>query len=386
MKVLLVGDSIIQGSFSTITHNICNKLVNKCDLVVYGTGYDGRVKHPYKYYIYPAKSGDDIYNFDYFNKVVKDERPDVIIIFNYDYIVKKFLNSIKDIEIGRRILILPISLFPISVGNMLSFSSLESHVSSVLTYTDFAKSKILDINPNLKITSICGGVNHHIFYSVKDAKKELGLQNIFVVGNVSSNTYINRLDLFLKGFSIFAKNKSDVRCLIHTTSIDYTYNIKWMANNLGISNKLILSKNNLEFDKLNMLYNLLDLSVNTCLGSDLKLTLLESAACRVPILCPKQENLIDIWGDVATYIKLSKYTETVPNTEFEGEVIDLDDFVECLEKFYSDRSYTSSMGEAAFNYSNSERFDWGVVSNKVYSAITDAYQDKVNVLDTVRIN
>lgn len=385
MKVIWAGDFLNNSGFSNVTHNICNNLVNKCDLVVYGIGYDGRVKNPYKYYAYHAKFGDDIYNFEYFIKVIKDEKPDVIVIFNDDNIIKNFLEYVKYTNIGTIVVLFPINLLPLSIKNMLLLSNQEFRVSSVLTYTEASKHKVLDINPNLNVNSIYHGVCHKTFFPLKNAKELLGLNKLFIVGNINTNTFRKRLDLFIKGFSLFAKNKQDVRCLIHTSLQNTTYNIKMLANSYGISNKLILSTTQLDVSNLNLLYNLLDVNCNTGLGGGFELSLLEGAACGIPVLCPKQFNLVDIWGDVAHYIKLSKYTESVPNTEFEGEVIDLDDFVDCLERFYSDRSYAFMRGEEAFNYSNNEKFDWEIVSNKVYQSIVKAYNDRISTLELTKV-
>jgi len=382
MKVLWIGDAVIQSGFSVVTHNICNRLQNKCEVSVFGVCYDGRVRHPCKYHIYPGLTPGDMYNFEFAGNVALWENPDIIVIFNDLHIIKKYIEWIQSITRNydtkaRIIPLFPINLLPLNKGDVLALTELG--VDTVLTYTDYSKDKVTEINPNLNAVSIYHGVDKGTYYPVPDAKQELGLKNYFIVGNINSNTYRKRLDLFLEGFAKFAKGKSDVRCLIHANNKDISYDLPVLVNDLGITDKIIVSSGKLTPDKINVLYNVMDVNTNTSLGEGFGLSLVEGAACGVPILCSNHGNLRDIWGKNADYIKTER-SEYIAGTLYKGDVIDTNDFAKKLNRFYEDRKYLQQRKEAVLSACNHKRFDWESVTDKVFGAATKVNNGRLSVV------
>lgn len=378
MKVLWIGDAVVQSGFSIVTHNICNELYRKCDLVVYGIRYDGRERHKYPYYIYPAQTPGDIYNFNYAVKVVEDEEPDIIVLFNDDHVIRRFLDAIVNKGV-QTIPLFPVNLLPIKKDNMPAFSDPKFGITEVMSYTEFSKRKIEEINPNISVNAIYHGVDRKVFFPMKNAKKELNLQDYFVVGNVNINSYRKRLDLFLKGFAKFAKGKNDVRCLIHAAGSDRVYDLASIAQDLGIAGKVILSQSKISFEDMRLLYNTMDVNCSTCVGEGFGLSFIEGAACGIPILCPEHGNLVDIWQDKAEYIKIG-YQDYIPGTNYIADVICIDDFADKLNKFYEDRKFTRMKGERVYEFSKDKKFDWKVVADKVFNIICRVNENKVNIL------
>lgn len=379
MKILWVGDAVIMSGFSIVTHNICNRLANYCDLTVYGIGYNGMAKRSYTYFIYPAYQNGDIYGFKNINNVIEEEKPDVIVFFNDDNIVYSYFNVVESTG-ARRVVFFPVNLLPIHSDYILTFSESRFNTSVVMTYTDFSKSKVLDISNVLPVESVYHGVDHDKFYPLDNVKKDLGLSDYFIVGNINTNTYRKRLDLFLKGFAEFAHGKDFVKCLIHASNRDQAYNIAISAKNLGIADKLLFSKSRVDTDKLNLFYNLMDVNCNTSLGEGFGLSLIEGAACKVPVLCPNHGNLNDIWQKGAHFIKTQKRTESVFGTNFEGDVIDIDDFVSKLNFLYRNEEARLQLAEDAYEYSLNTKFSWDEITDKIYKILLYAYNDKVDLL------
>lgn len=378
MKVLWIGDAIIQSGFSIVTHNICNELCTKCSLEVFGIRYDGMARNPYPYYIYPAHTFSDYYSFNFAKQLVNKEKPDVVVVFNDDNTVIKYVNKIYDC--GSIIIpMFPINLLPIDKNNILLFNNL--NINNVITYTDFSKNKILEVNPNLKVTSIYHGVHNNVFFPIKDAKKYVGLDGKFVVGQVNTNTYRKRLDLFLIGFAEFAKDKSDVVCLIHSNNNDIAYDLVNIANDLNINDKVIFSNESVSFEKMNLIYNIMDINVNTSIGEGFGLSLLEGAACGVPVLCPNHGNLKNIWIKGADFIDIER-REYVAGTNFVGDVISVDNFVNKLNKFYNDRTYLKTKSEESLEQSKSEKFMWKNVAYKVYKVLLNANKQKISYISS----
>jgi len=380
MRVLWIGDAVINSGFSVVTHNICNELSKLCDLTVLGIGYDGRTKHPCPFYIYPGYHNGDMYSFDFAASLISREYPDVVVVFNDLPIVHNYLDRIAELRKTNNINAKIVPLFPLNFvpPNALDILNLYfKEVEEVMVYTDFAKMVVESINPQLKAESIYHGVDIGTYFPVEDAKVKFGLKDCFVVGNVNSNTYRKRLDLFLKGFAEFAKDKDDVRCLVHASNKDISYDLKLIIKDLGLEGKTILSTNNLRPEELNMLYNIMDVNVNTAMGEGFGLSLIEGATCGVPILCPEYGNLIDIWGDSAFYIELRE-SEYVAGTRFVGGAIDIGDMAKKLNLLYEDRNLLTDMGKRARERSNLDRFKWSTIAGKVHKTLVSVNKDRLS--------
>ncbi len=378
--MLFIADAVIQSGFSVVTHNICNELVNSCDLTVFGIRYNGRTRHPCKYYIYPGEYGGDMYGFNFVNKVISKENPDVVVIFNDLSVVIGYINMIlsSDMKDTTLIPMFPVNMLPLNKDEVIKLSI--GGVNHIIAYTDFSKNEILKINPNLEVTSIYHGVDRSIFKPNLTFRKLLRLEGYFIVGNIGSNTYRKRLDLFLEGFSLFARGKDDVRCLIHASGIDKAYDLKAIARDLGINNKVIFSFDTVLVNNMPNLYNLMDVSCLTSLGEGFALSLVESASCGAALLCSDIGNLRDIWGDNADYINIDRY-EYVPNATGEkGAVISVDSLANGLDKLYKDREYLNSRRLAAFNASKDEKFLWETVSKKVFKVLCDVNSDRLSFI------
>lgn len=374
MNVLWIGDAIVNSGFSIVTHSICNELCQKCDIDVFGIRYDGRETHPYPYHIYPGRLDKDIYSVDYANELINKTRPDVVIIFNDDHVINSYLKNIV-LPPGTRVIpMFPVNMLPVDKESIMGFGD-----STVLTYTNFSRNKVREVNPNLTISAVYHGVNHDVFQKVDGVKESVGLKDSFVVGTINSNTYRKRLDLFLKGFAKFAKGKSDVKCLIHATNKDYSYELGNIVNDLGIGNKTILSTSPRDFIEINALYNMMDVNVNTSMGEGFGLSLIEGAACGVPVLCPSHGNLTDIWTQGAEFIDIEDQ-EYVAGTKFVGGRISIDSMADKLDKLYEKRDYTKELGGLALEHSNESKFSWETVASKVYKAIFDVNFSKISYI------
>ena len=380
LKVLWCGDAVIQSGFSVVTHNVCNRLSTMYDVVVYGIGHNGSIVHPYTYRIQPASVGGDLYGFRGFTEFVDSVNPDVIVLFNDDFVVLQYLSLIINHSACKTV-ILPINCFPINPYNAMNISM--CGVNNILTYTEYAKNKFREVNPNLDIDTMYHGVDVSIFQPVLDVKKNNGIDDYFVIGNINTNTVRKRLDLFLKIFSKFASDKEKVKCVIHTDRIRGEYLLDEIAKQYGILDKVIFSSGRLTFTAMNELYNLMDVVCTTCIGEGFGLSLLEGAACGKPIVCPDLGNLRDIWSMGADFVKVS-HKDYIPYTAFEGEVVDIDDFVRALNKLYYDPIHRTNLGSDALRRVYDAKFNWNNVADKVSNAIQKAMKWKLVTVEATR--
>ena len=378
MKVLWIGDAVIQSGFSTVTRGICKELNKECDLTVFGIGYNGKVRNTSDYYVYPGADRYDIYSVAHATDVVARDNYDVVVLFNDLAVVLDYARSIR--KVMPKIPL--VALFPVNVPPMLHKEVIELtnyEFCEVMTYTEFSKNHLLSINPNLSVTAVYHGVDKEMFVRNDDCKQLTGLKNNFVVGYVGSNTYRKRLDLLIEGFAKFAKDKEDVRCLLHVGDINLSYPLADVALFYGVKDKLLLSAGNIPDERVRLMYSVMDVNVNTSLGEGFGLPLLEGASCGVPILCSEHGNLTDIWSSGADFIKIDRY-EYIPNTYQRGAVINTTDMAEKLSKLYEDRNYLKQKSADALVRSSELLFDWKVISDKVSKVLTTASKSRVNII------
>lgn len=375
LKILVVADALISSGFAQVTHNVFPKLVDKFDIKVFGIGYDGRVTNKYPFEIYPAMASGDLYGFRHFQSIMNKEKPEVVLLFNDLSIIYRYLDLVDQDAI--KIAMFPVNLLPIDTEEALKLSNCRVH--HVISYTEWSKQQILAVNPNLTISSCYHGVDREVYYPINDAKKAIGISDeTFLITSVNTNTYRKRLDLLFKGFCEFADDKDDVLLLLHYNNSDQVWDFKRLAKRFGVTGKIVFSNSFLPADQLNIIYNACDLFVATPAGEGFGLSEMIAAACNKPLLITDTENLRDIWGDSAEYIKAT--TEIMPNTNQDGAVVNIEDLVKKLNKFYYDRDYLSEMSIRASINAQKIKFNWGTVADKIGRSITFASNNGYKIL------
>lgn len=378
MKILWVGDACIQSGFSTVTHNICDRLVKTLDLSVFGIGYNGKTKNTHSYYVFPAGDKYDLYSFSDINKVISSEGAEVVVLFNDLPIVVEYVKHIRGVFPKLPIAsLIPINMLPLDTK--LLTSMVTYGVNDVMVYTEFSKEQFGLVIPSVNISSTYHGVDKKIFYSEPQLKSSVGLKDVFTVGFVGTNSYRKRPDLFIEGFSKFAGGKNDVRAIIHTDNTNGDYLITDIAKYYDVADKIIISSGNVDNNKLRMIYNIMNVNVNTSTGEGFGLPLIEGAACGIPILCPAHGNLLDVWSSGATFINIAR-EEYVPKQNVRASIINTDDMANKLNKFYEDTNYLNEQSKLAFSRTNDNLFDWDVVTSKVYKSILQTAKSVVNLI------
>lgn len=378
MKVIWIGDAVMQSGFSTVTHGICDELQSKCNLSVFGISYNGKIRNTFGYYVFPGASHGDLYSFAYASELVFNENPEVVVLFNDLPVILEYANQIRRFLPKIPIVALfPVNIPPVSSKEIIGLAN--NDISEIMTYTEAAKKHILSINPNLSVSAIYHGVNRKIYCRDEQCKQLTGLEDSFVVGYVGSNTQRKRLDLLIEGFAKFAHNKSDVRCVLHTNDPNSVYPLVDVADYFKVKDKLILSSGNVVSDRIKLIYSIMDVNINTSLGEGFGLPLLEGASCGVPILCPEHSNLTDIWSSGADFIKICRH-EYIPGTNQVGAVIDTNDMADKLNRMYEDRNYLKQQSTDALVRSQNTMFAWNTVADKVYNVLLSASKSRVSII------
>src|SRR5262249_15522899 len=138
------------------------------------------------------------------------------------------------------------------------------------------------------------GVDAETFYPMSSAtdiaKSQLGvlpdtqIPGSFIVLNANRNQPRKRIDITLKAFSIFAKDKPDnVKLYLHMGVQDLGWHIVKVARRFGIEERIIVSDSggpspSLGDEDLNSIYNACDVGINTASCEGWGLVAFEHAA------------------------------------------------------------------------------------------------------------
>ena len=200
------------------------------------------------------------------------------------------------------------------------------------------------------------------------AKKQLfpdteDFQNSFVVFNGNRNQSRKRIDVTMKGFALFAKDKpSSVKLYLHMGTRDLGWDIVELAKRLGIDDRLLLTSRSETLaweskEMLNTIFNACDVGINTSNGEGWGLVSFEHAATGACQIVPGHTGCGELWNGVADLLKPS-WTSVNTSLMTDDQNISHETVAVALEKLYSDPIYRASMAKKAFDFVNQDRFCW----------------------------
>jgi glycosyltransferase involved in cell wall biosynthesis len=150
------------------------------------------------------------------------------------------------------------------------------------------------------------GVDTNLYFPLsvterRGLKKRYGLKDLFVIGTVGANTARKRIDKIIESFALFLKNKNDAFLLIKTDriiSLDGT-DLKAIAKKSDVLHAIRFITDDLAKERMNELYNLMDMYLNLSEWEGFCIPVIEAMACGVPV----------------AYIPIQGPGETVPYKE-----------------------------------------------------------------------
>ena len=168
------------------------------------------------------------------------------------------------------------------------------------TYT-----QLKDHHPG-KVNYIPHAVPSHMFFPIQDDQKRQFKENLlgkdrldhFVGIWVNRNAKRKRPNDVLTSWSIFLDDlqkkhgHKKASLIMHTDPLDQEGpNLYSVAESLGIQNNIIFSKDRLDFDKMNILYNISDFCLNISFAEGFGLGTLEAMNAGLPIIASKTGGL-----------------------------------------------------------------------------------------------
>ena len=276
---------------------------------------------------------------------------------------------------------LPIS--PIdSYGLFPDINDLMMEWDGLATYTEFGKKEIEIMGYTKPVDIIGHGTDFEKFFPLDKAecRRDLGVpDDVFIVFNGNRNQPRKRIDLTIKAFLKFAKDKDDARLWLNMGSKDLGWDLvplfKRVARDEGVdpTGKLILTSphfsvdNCLTIEMLNKVYNAADIGINTCIGEGWGLVNTEHGSVGVAQLVPDHTSLAEIFDELPRIP--SNGSETDRNYGLERFQPDPQSAAEILTYYYENRDVLKEHGQWCYKRLHEEEFTWPYIQQKLLKIV-----------------
>jgi len=384
-KILYAGDAFVQTGFGRVAEYLLPALAKEHEVHVLATNWHGdHDDEAVKYKSYPAMAhGSDPFGSHRIAELVQTIKPDLVWVTNDLWVGINLWQAVKAFKesIGFKFFVYtPID----SYGLFPELNESVSEWDGLATYTEFGKEELIKMGYEKPIHVIPHGTDFTKFFPIDllECRKELGVpEDVFIVFNGNRNQPRKRIDLTIKGFIEFAKDKPDARLWLNMGAKDMGWEIiplfKRVARDAGYdaAGKLILTSphfstsNCLPIEKLNKVYNAVDIGLNTCIGEGWGLVNSEHAATGVAQVVPDHTSLKEIFNDIPRVS--CNASETDRNYGLERLLPDPESVAAILNNYYEDRSALKKVGEWCYDRIHEKQFTWPVITKKMLGIVDE---------------
>lgn len=384
-KILYAGDVGVQTGFGRVSEYLIPGLAEKHEVHALAVNWHGDPNEMQQYCkMYPAMAyGNDPFGAHRIRELVTTIKPDLVFVLNDIWVVINLFDQIKDLreEIGFKFIVYtPID----SYGLFPELLEPVDQWDRLITYTEFAKEELRRMGYEKPIDVVGHGTDFTKFFPIdkQECRKALGVpEDVFIVFNGNRNQPRKRIDLTIKAFVKFAKDKPDARLWLNMGKKDMGWDLvpllKRVARDEGYdaTGKLILTSphfsthNCLPVEQLNQVYNAVDVGVNTCLGEGWGLVNTEHAATGVAQIVPDHTSLQEIFDGVKR-ISIQSW-ETDRNYGLERGQPSPENLALILNHYYNNREELQMAGEWCYERIHQEQFTWPYIQKQMLQIINE---------------
>lgn len=387
-KILYAGDVGVETGFGRVAQYLIPALAKEHEVHALSVNWHGDPNDMQQHCrMYPAMAhGSDPFGSHRLPELVQTIQPDLIYVVNDIWVAISLFDSVRELreKMGFKFVVYaPIDsygLFPELLEPINQWDKL-------ITYTEFARKELEEMGYEKPVDVVGHGTDFTKFFPMdkQECRKELGVpEDVFIVFNGNRNQPRKRIDLTIKGFVEFAKDKPDARLWLNMGKKDMGWDIvplfKRVARDSGYdpTGKLILTSphfsthNCLPIEQLNKVYNAVDVGVNTCLGEGWGLVNTEHAAAGVAQVVPDHTSLAEIFDGVER-IAIESW-ETDRNYGLERGQPSPQALARILNDYYHNRAELQIAGEWCYTRIHEEQHTWPFIQNKMLGCINEALQ------------
>jgi glycosyltransferase involved in cell wall biosynthesis len=370
LPVLVVGDGVVPTGFARVLHSLIHRLKDRWEFHHLALNYEGG-PHTLDWEVYPAGSEGDFFGANRIAALVETIRPRLIFLLNDPWVLGRYLGPLQDLRGSFKIVAYsPVDAGPLDISLIEPLHTLDT----LVLYTEYGRRQIEEAFAPLRqekpelpfpdVRVIPHGVDTDLFRPLPDGRRQAReklfpapdfFRDDFIVLNANRNQPRKRIDLTIKGFAQFARDKpAGVRLYLHMGIEDCGWNIVSLARRHGIEDRLILTAVEpylpaVADEVLNWIYNACDVGINTSLGEGWGLVNLEHAAAGAAQVVPRHSACEEIWTGSALLMEPA-FSLTTERILTEGWIVSPDEVARALEALYRDpdlRARTSAASHAA---------------------------------------
>jgi len=389
-RILYCGDAFVETGFGRVAQYLLPALAEEHEVFVLAVNYHGDPNaEAKKYTVYPAMLyGNDPFGSHRIATVIQQVKPDLVWVTNDIWIALQLWEKAKPFkeQLGFKWFVYtPID----SYGLFMELAAPMMEWDGLATYTEFGKKEIERIGYTKPIHVIGHGTDFDKFFPMDKAecRRNLGVpEDAFIVFNGNRNQPRKRIDLTIKAFIKFAKDKPDARIWLNMGSKDLGWDLiplfKRVARDedYDITGKMILTSphfsvdNCLTIEQLNQVYNAVDVGLNTCIGEGWGLVNSEHGSVGVAQVVPDHTSLAEIF-DGLPRIQCNA-AETDRNYGLERLLPDPESAAEILTYYYENRDVLEKHGQWCFNRLHEEPFTWPYIQNQLKEVVNTTLNQK----------
>ena len=383
-KILWYGDAVSNTGFSRVTHSILEHLNKVHEVIVVGINYDGD-PHEYPFKIYPAGTinQQDRFGIARLPDIINKEDPDYVIALNDIWILNQVWERIQFLKETKKFKF--IAYFPVDseyydegmLGNIAAWDF-------AITFTvESAQRLIAQGITTAALGVIPHGVDRGRFSPMdkQQARASLGLpQDAFIVFNGNRNQPRKRIDLTIKAFAQFAAKHEKAMLYLHMGQKDMGWDVIALFNRemkrLGLdpTRRLSMTSTDINYlhapddSVLNLVYNAVDIGINTSDGEGWGLVSFEHASCCKPQIVPNHTACKDIWKDKALLIDVAEWYVD-KDLAVERGVISVPHAAELMMTLAKSPKVYNEVAQNCYAETKKDFYDWATVANGFNSAI-----------------
>lgn len=378
-KILWIGDGGVATGFSNVNHAIIENLPpDEYDIRHLAVNYKGDWTETVSWHkLYPAMLGGDYLGRNRIKSFIEKFKPDLVFILNDLWITKDYLPYIPhEIPV--------VTYFPVDAGPVQEEWVKEfGRVEQVVAYTKYGKMEFQKVMWR-NVDIIPHGIDLTKFYPIpKQAACKLLNDavnpNDWTVFNGNRNQPRKRLDLTIRGFCEFAKDKPEsVRLYLHTGIEDAGWRIDTLmerynqAKRLYITSPHLSPANAVSIEQLNIIYNCCDIGINTSLGEGWGLVPFEMAATNKLQLVPANSANLEIFNEnKGILMPVQEESIIAPHIMTEGTAPSIETVAQSLEYAYTHPEEMREMSQTMYEYIQQPEFQWSNIALKWHKIFQD---------------
>lgn len=324
---------------------------------------------------------------DYVNKI----SPDIVIVYNDLSVICTMLKKLSEIP-DRKFKIVPyIDLVYKNQSNKL-LKFIDDNSDAGIAFTEHWKQVLVDQVFKKPLWILEHGFNKKVYYPIpqKIARKYFSIdEKSFVIMNLNRNQPRKRWDNCIMAYIKFISTHltENIKLLVLTAvtgAWDLSELITFEAKKYNLTLQdvkpfftFVQNPQKLSDNDINIMYNVADIGWNTCDGEGFGLCNFEQAGVGIPQIIPHIGGFLDFFNESNSIpVKPTHHIYSDNTNNAVGGILELcsiDDYVNALERYYSDRELILQHGKQA--RSDVTKYEWKQKAEHLRKIIIESTQD-----------